>query len=186
VWLGLPEGRWQPVELEQSLVGLIRKFQPLIIYAPSRIDFHPEHLNVAGALSRALALVEAEIRDRIHVRVFQVQVPLGSVLANRVIDISGVVETADAALQEYRSQRGSIEFVYRRRDYDARARGMRGPVEAFWEISARQYIAVHAGDTAGWQGKFRGFRRFAWTDPLAYLQGQGERRRLRILADRFA
>ncbi len=54
-WLGFPEGDCSQASLEQALRRVLLEVQPDTIYAPSRIDFHPEHMKVAHALARALA-----------------------------------------------------------------------------------------------------------------------------------
>jgi hypothetical protein len=111
-----------------------------------------------------------------------VQVPLTGILTNLVADISGVIAPSAAAQRAYESQYGSIESVYRRQRYGAGSHRAAGPVEEFWELSAEQYVELHRAPAAEWLRKFRGMRRFAWTDPLAYLRGRSERRRLQIAA----
>jgi LmbE family N-acetylglucosaminyl deacetylase len=180
-WLGLPEGAWDVSELEKLLCELLERHEPTIVYAPSRVDFHPEHLAVAHALARALD-ARAAASAALRVRVYQVQVPLTRILTNVVAEVSGVLGDSMAALAAYTSQRGSIESVHRRRRYGALAHHAHGPVEEFWELTADQYAELHRSPSAEWSGAFRGVRRFAWTDPLAYLLGNAERRRLRTVA----
>jgi LmbE family N-acetylglucosaminyl deacetylase len=178
-WLGLPEGVWDLLELTERLRALLVQHEPTIVYAPSRVDFHPEHFAVAHALARALdSLVDSGTRARL--RVFQVQVPLTRILTNVVADVSGVLAESAAAMRAYGSQFASFESVDRRRHYAALAHRCRGPVEEFWELSAQGYAALHREPAAEWAGRFRRMRRFAWTDPLAYLFGNVERRRLRL------
>jgi LmbE family N-acetylglucosaminyl deacetylase len=181
-WLGLPEGSWQQHELRTLLRDLLERHQPTMVYAPSRVDFHPEHLAVAQALAWALGTLAVESAALIRVRVYQVQVPLTPILTNVVADVSPVLAESAAALSAYDSQSGSIEGVHRRRRYGALAHRMRCPVEEFWELTTRQYAALHCGSSVEWLGKFRGIRRFAWTDPLAYWFGNAERRRLQAAA----
>jgi len=185
-WLGLPEGSWEEPELRTLLHDLLERYEPTVVYAPSRVDFHPEHLAVAHALARALGTLAVDAAARIRLRVYQVQVPLTPILANVVADVSSVLVESTAALCAYDSQLGSIEGVHRRRRYGALAHRMRGPVEEFWELTAQQYAELHCGSSVEWLGKFRGVRRFAWTDPLAYWLGNAERRRLQAAAARLA
>jgi len=179
-WLGLREGDWKSNELERCLSELLEQVAPTILYAPSRVDFHPEHLAVAHALGRALDSVAAA--PGIRVRVYQVQVPLTRILTNLVADVSDVVAQSATALRAYESQSGSIESVHRRRRYGSLSHRMFGSVEEFWELTGNQYAVLHRASSTEWGGKFRGMRRFAWTDPLAYLLGNAERRRLRLAA----
>ena len=178
-WLGLPEGAWHISALEKLLCEQLQRHEPTIVYAPSRVDFHPEHLAVAHALARALdARAVARATPR-RVRAYQVQVPLTRILTNVITDVSNVLAASVAALAAYSSQRGSIESVHRRRRYGALAHRVPGPVEEFWELSVQEYAELHRSPFGEWSSTFRGVRRFAWTDPLAYLQGNAERRRLR-------
>lgn len=185
-WLGLPEGAWEPAELQTLLRALLQRYAPTIVYAPSRVDFHPEHLSVAHALARALESVSVAAARPIRVRIYQVQVPLTRVLTNVVADVSAVHEESTAALRAYETQAGSVDSVHRRRRYGALAHRVCGPVEEFWEVTAEQYAELHRGPSRAWLGKFRGVRRFAWTDPLAYCVGNGERRRLQAAVARAA
>jgi LmbE family N-acetylglucosaminyl deacetylase len=178
-WLGFHEGAWELRDLQSRLETLLDDIEPDVIYAPSRIDFHPEHYRVAHALARAL---EAHVRARprtIDVRIYSVQVPLTPALANLVVDVSDVAERCHAVLRSYSSQVFSMECCYRKRRYGARLYRLRGEVEEFWELSAARYALLHLDAPEKWPGAFRGLRYYAWTDPFAYLVGQRERRRLR-------
>jgi hypothetical protein len=54
--------------------------------------------------------------------------------------------------------------------------------EEFWELPAGQYAALHA-ELDGWSGDvFRGVRFYPFSDPLAYLRGRAERRRIAGMA----
>jgi LmbE family N-acetylglucosaminyl deacetylase len=170
----LAEGEWTDEQLEPGLQALLRRLAPQIIYAPSRVDFHHEHARVARVLALALADAPADTR----VRVYQVQVPLTFVLTNLVADISGVIAQNDAALRAYVTQRGNIGRAIRQRRYAAALYGLKRQAEEFWELPAEQYAMLHM-DLSGWSGDiFRGLRFYPFSDPLAYLWGRAERRRL--------
>jgi LmbE family N-acetylglucosaminyl deacetylase len=47
IWLGLPEGDWAFDQLAAGLQPVLADFRPTLVYAPSRVDFHPEHHRVA-------------------------------------------------------------------------------------------------------------------------------------------
>lgn len=179
-WLGLPEGAWRVEDLERRLTDVLERLAPTVVYAPSRVDSHLEHFAVAHAFGRALRLLPPARAP--SVRVYQVQVPLTRVLTNLVADVSKVAVQAAPALRAYESQYGAIERVYRRRRYGALAHRVAGAVEEFWELSAHEYSELHRASPVEWGGKFRRMQRFAWTDPLAYLLGSAERRRLRLMA----
>jgi LmbE family N-acetylglucosaminyl deacetylase len=187
VWLGLPEGDCSTVALEQSLRAMLLEVQPDVIYAPSRIDFHPEHLKVAHALARALG--SGGIGARGHsgptaaptVRIYQIQVPLTSPICNLVTDISSVVQHCESVLAAYTSQRAIMPCTWRLRRYGALLNGFARYAEEFWELPASRYAALHDEPPREWPAIFRSVRNFSLSDPLAYFVGRGERRRLRSL-----
>jgi LmbE family N-acetylglucosaminyl deacetylase len=176
-WLGLPEGEWQPAELTERLRTLIIDWRPTLVYAPSRVDFHPEHRAVAQAL--ALALVgAAEITANARVRVYQVQVPLTPVLINLYSDVSEWRESCARVLAAYASQARSITSAERLKRYSSLSHGGTRHIESFWQMPAQDYAALHRGSPREWPDAFRGLRNFPLSDPLAWLSGNRERRRI--------
>jgi LmbE family N-acetylglucosaminyl deacetylase len=106
-WLGLREGEWDLRELQSRLEALLDDLEPDLVYAPSRIDFHPEHRRVAHALALALDSRLGARPRALAVRIYGVQVPLTPALANLVADVSDVAERCHAVLRSYTSQAGS-------------------------------------------------------------------------------
>jgi LmbE family N-acetylglucosaminyl deacetylase len=180
-WIGLPEGEWSTPDLQRPLAALMEEIEPDIIYAPSRIDFHPEHFRVAHALALALGASRSPAIGDIRVRIYQVQVPLNPLITNLVADVSTVKTASEAALRAYVSQAGSIQSAYRQRRYGASWYGIAGQAEQFCELPAQRYVALHRESPALWPKAFRGLRYFPMTDPLAYLAGMSERRRIQAL-----
>lgn len=178
-WLGLPEGEWEGATLRSALGARLAAWLPDLIYVPSRADFHPEHLAVAYAFALALA----DWARRPTLRIYPVQVPLTTVLANMVADVSSVVPTIAAALGAYKSQSVSVACAIRMRRYAARRFGRGTLAEEFWELSPAQYLALHCDNLPG-TGGFRSLRPAPWLDPLAYLVGRESRRELLELAER--
>jgi LmbE family N-acetylglucosaminyl deacetylase len=177
-WIGLPEGEWSVSALHDSLKVIIKEVKPDIIYAPSRIDFHPEHFRVAHTLALALA----DINDwRGRVRVYQIQVPLTALICNLVADVSALTPQCEAVLRAYSSQAGSLECIYRQRHYSAQLHGIAGQAEEFWEMTGKRFIALHRTPPPQWPNAFRGLRYLPFSDPLAYLVGRKERLRLHDL-----
>ena len=169
-WLGLPEREWSEADLAGSLESILSSLAPHVVYAPSRIDFHPEHYAVARVLAerRALTAVRA-------VRIYQIQVPLTRVLVNLRAPIAPVRDAARRASAAYGSQETSLRGPWRLKTYAA--------AEEFWELSPQAYGKLHAEPPPrSLLDTFRGLRRLAVTDPLAFVVGRGERRRLRRLA----
>jgi N-acetylglucosamine malate deacetylase 1 len=177
-WIGLPEGQWNIPDLQQALAALIEEIQPAIIYAPSRIDFHPEHFQVAHALALALDSSRNPSTRSTRIRIYQIQVPLNPLITNLVADVSAVRTASDAALRAYVSQSGSIQGAYRQRRYGASWHGIAGQAEEFCELTVERYVALHSQPPAMWPRVFRGLRYFPLSDPLAYLAGMTERRKI--------
>jgi len=183
-WIGLAEGEWRVPTLVEKLTGVIRSHSPTIIYAPSRIDFHPEHRQVAHALALSLAGTTAEAPDAPRLRIYPIQVPLHDAVINLVSDVSSLHRQTDAVMDAYESQAGSLRRCNRLRRYSGKRYGIKGRAEVFWEISARTYVALHRESPERWPDAFRGLRDFPLTDPLAYLRGFREQRRLIAKATR--
>jgi hypothetical protein len=159
------------------LQDVLRRTTPQIVYAPSRVDFHPEHVRVARCLARAIAGLA--LHD-VTVRVYQIQVPLTPVLANLVAPVQAVVPELVRAMQCYRTQLGNIERFLRMKRYGASFYGLTGLAEEFWQIDGHAYGRLHAASaTDGTDDAFRGVRYRPFTDPLAYIRGLSARRRLR-------
>jgi LmbE family N-acetylglucosaminyl deacetylase len=175
-WMGFPEGEWNIAALRDSLKNLIDEVAPDIVYAPSRIDFHPEHFKVAHALALALAEMPSRGGHDRTVRIYPVQVPLTSLMSNLVADISALIPQCEAVLRAYVSQAGSVQCASRQRRYSARRHRLAAQAEEFWELSASQYVVLHRTSPRDWPRAFRGLRSFAFTDPLAYLVGGRQRR----------
>lgn len=167
-WLGLPEGDWAPRELEAQLQEQISDFSPDIIYAPTVLDYHPEHRRVAHCLA---AVVPAET----NVRVYTLHIPLTD-LANCYVDVSSQMPAIGILLALYETQVWSLLRGLRLRRY-AGARNYRGKaLEEFWELSGSAYRSSHLGDTGPMS--VRGLRYWSFTDPLSYFRGRAARHTL--------
>jgi LmbE family N-acetylglucosaminyl deacetylase len=184
----LPERDWKEESLRERLRTLLVELSPGVIYAPSCIDYHPDHVRVARALAAALEDSGATS----PVRVYEISVPLGQSLINRLADTSDVVEAHDAALAAYRSQTHVLRSVVRLRSYRARAYQTRRGAEGFWELSPQGYRALlSAGDWLGpgeWSSRctpFRSVRDRPFTDPLAFWHGRAARLRLKAAVSRM-
>ncbi|GEM_PF-583955 len=179
--LSLREGDWSEKELVESLRARLVHIDPKVIYAPSCIDYHPEHLRVARALAAALK------GARLHspIRVYEITVPLGWNLVNCVADTSSVTDVHDAALAAYHSQRIALAPIRRLRRYRASYFRTATSAEVFWQTSPDAYQALmKRGDWLGareWQPHltpYRSLRAHPFTDPLAFWQGARTRRSL--------
>ena len=173
-WLGLREWEWDEAALVATLRDLLQRLQPHIIYAPSCVDFHPEHTKTARSLAQALSAVQA---SPAQLRIYQIQVPLTPLLANLLAPIAAVADDLTTVARCYRSQLGSIERCLRMKRYGGSLYGRAGWVEEFWQLDQGAYQRLHATTPVG--GRFRALRARPTTDPLSYLFGLGARRALR-------
>jgi LmbE family N-acetylglucosaminyl deacetylase len=165
-WLGFREGEWAAEVLADRLSFLWTVDSPDVLYVPSWLDFHPEHIRSAAGLADAL--------PDCKVRIYAVQVPLTSQLANRVVDISDCEDKLQSSAAFYASQAGNFPRAMRQRRYNA-ARYRNGTLaEAFWEVTPAQYRRL-GKKVDGLQQNFCGLRYWAFSDPLAYLVGRAAR-----------
>ncbi|HEX9991001.1 MAG TPA: PIG-L family deacetylase [Chloroflexia bacterium] len=164
--LALPEGRWEPEDLQAPLSALIERLKPTLIYTTSCVDFHPEHLKVARVAAQALdALPE---RTEALIRIYELQVPLTPVLANVVVGISAAEGAKWRALAEYVTQAGSFEWVPRHARYLRKLYGMRSTIEVFWELRPGEYRLLMSR-CAEVKPRFRSIRLRPFSDGLAWL-----------------
>lgn len=175
----LPEGDWALDQATDRLVAVLSDVRPDLVYGPSCVDYHPEHVKVAVALGQALTAVSPQSR----VRVFEIGVPLTPILANCRVDVEPVQAITQKALAAYRSQRGTIDAIRRLRRYTRRLYGTRGETEVFWETSASTYGRLMSGEPLPNARQFYGVRPRPFSDPLCYLVGLLARYRMRRLAE---
>ena len=88
----------------------LERFSPDLIYAPRGVDFHPEHLKVAQLVAQCIGTTTC-------VRIFPIQVPLTSDLANCVAAVQDCNQEIRRALDAYASQRVSVSSAMRLRHY---------------------------------------------------------------------
>lgn len=169
VWLGLPESAWHADEARARLAPLIENAP--IVYLPSVVDFHPEHLAVARAVAPLLHPQQA-------VRVYELGVPLTPTLTTLVADTQPVAHQLEKALAAHASQRRAWEPLARRRAYRAALYG-NPDGEPFWALCGEAYDRMTAEGPWTWHtAPFRGLRPRPFSDGLAYLRGQPARRAL--------
>jgi LmbE family N-acetylglucosaminyl deacetylase len=172
LWLGFPEGAWTPQELIAAATPPLAAAD--LVYAPSLVDFHPEHLRVASTLAQLLGRGAA---PRARVRVYQTQVPLTRLLVNVVAPVGPASAELEAALAAYATQAGNCGRALRQRRYAAAYHGLDSLAEELWEMDAARYARLNASSPRP-PARFRGVRSFPLTDPLAYLSGRAARRAL--------
>ncbi len=186
-WIGLPEEQWSDEDLRSRLRVLLNEFAPHIIYAPSRIDNHSQHRKVAHALGSLLG--EPELGHPV-IRVYQIQTPLTPVLTNLVVDTSAVVKQICTVLDQYATQFGSTCRAPRKWRYASRYYQTKTHAEEFWEMTAQQYHMLGRLAPENWsESRHRPFRALQfrpYRDPIAYLWGISERKRLSRLFNQLS
>jgi len=156
--LGLPEGDWAERDGQTAIERRLVELKPTVLYAPSSIDFHPEHRRVARVLATAL---EAS-RLKLEVRIYAIQVPLTPLLTNMIHDVSAHETSIRLAFRCYASQRTSLESCFRARRYAAAFYRANEFVEGFCAMPAELYVLLHRRAPA----QFRAMAIRAWRSSL--------------------
>jgi hypothetical protein len=170
-WIGLREGRWSASEGRDAIHNILQAANPTLIYAPSNIDFHPEHRRVAGALAEILRNPSMKLA----VRIYPCQVPLTPLLVNLIHDVSDLETELRGIHDIYGSQRKTLVCTFRSRHYAARFYGAPKLVEGFCSVSPELFVELHRGPP----GTFRALGLRAWADPVSLVFGMTERLRWR-------
>jgi hypothetical protein len=175
----LPEGAWHAGDFKALITEQLRGLRPTIIYAPSCVDFHPEHLKVAGYLAQVMA--EEDSGTVTRVRVYELQVPLSVGLINRQVNVQRGLRSKRAALAEYLTQRESFAWHRRQERYLKVLLGSGAATEVFCEMTTRAYIRMM--EQSGVAPPYRSLRHRPFTDVLAWVLGTRSRQRIRTIID---
>jgi LmbE family N-acetylglucosaminyl deacetylase len=98
VAMGFPDGRLAPDEaVVARLLREVRRIAPVVAYAPSPLECHPDHLATCVAAAAALASFEAPVR----LLLFEVNHPT---LASFLLDVTPWIGKKREALAQFRSQ----------------------------------------------------------------------------------
>ncbi len=171
--LRLPERAWQKEALQQALAPLVAAAD--VVYAPSCVDYHPDHLRVARILAELVGPAQ-------QIRVVELGVPLTPLLANCVADVRPVQRQKERALAAFVTQKEALRPGRRVAHYRAALYG-HSAVEPFWEMPGRAYRAVTARGTWSWRTTpFYAFRPRPLTDLLPFFRGRDMRLELRRIA----
>ncbi|MEO6457135.1 MAG: PIG-L family deacetylase [Chloroflexia bacterium] len=173
----LPEGEWDGDALSSILTKRLHEIRPTIIYAPSYVDFHPEHLAIARCLSMVLRAT-LQMKSSMKLRVYELQVPLTLTLINRKVQLGEEHSKKMAALGEYWTQGKSFSWQRRQERYLKTLLGSDSPVEVFWEMEIGDYVRI-MNRQLNPQTNFRSMRPRPFSDGLAWLLGTRTRQRLR-------
>ena len=183
---GLREGEWSGHALNSVLSTCLQQLRPTIIYAPSCVDFHPEHLAIARCLAKIMR-ANRQITEGLKIRVYELQVPLSLPLINRSVRIGQEHSKKMAALSEYWTQGEAFSWRHRQERYLKTLLGSDAPsdapVEVFWEMEGDAYVRT-MNYQMNRQTNFRSLRPKPFSDGFAWLIGTRTRQKLKRITHR--
>jgi len=127
------------------LIGLLQDYRPTLVYAPSPIEFHPDHRATAALLWEALQRVPITA----EVAFFEINRPLQ---ANALVDITDVADAKRQACDVYVSQLANYPYT----DAMLGLNRYRALTVAATCVYAEGYFVMATAEIAG-----RGFQTFA-------------------------
>jgi LmbE family N-acetylglucosaminyl deacetylase len=144
IFLDYPDSQLEPSpEVIRRVQHILQEKQPAVVYLPSSLDLHPDHWatnRILYAVTRALHFPR---NWQPVYRGYEVWTPL---LANRLVDISDVITTKEAAMKQFESQLSAADFVHTilglnayRSLYHAHGHGY---AEAFYESPPEIYCQL--------------------------------------------
>jgi LmbE family N-acetylglucosaminyl deacetylase len=182
VQLGLREGAWQVEWLERLLAEELAEGWCDLIYAPSCVDFHPEHIKVAQTVGRVVASYTTATSPK--VRIYEMQVPLGTELVNTVTPLEDRHLQKGRAIDLYASQRGALDLWKRQARYLGALYGCPGGAEVYWEVGPEAYRRLVAhGDWTWRDTPFSSLTGRPFGDLRAHVRGSAVRCELRAIAE---
>lgn len=138
-FLDLPDGGVVSNQKSQGMLSnIIDELQPDILYCPTFVDCHPDHV----ATSKIVADVVRNQRYSFNIRLYEINCPIPPSEINTVIDITKQVSLKDKAIDIFASQAidfdGFVELSYIKKhllknENEAQA------VETFLEVPAHCY-----------------------------------------------
>jgi LmbE family N-acetylglucosaminyl deacetylase len=146
--LGFPDGRLEEThELPGRMLGILERETAELVYAPSLLECHADHLAAAEAATLAVAA-----RPQIRILLYGVNT---AVVANELYDVSRQRARKDAALARYRSQLASMDLLRATRAMDA-ARSVNIPDPAVTDCEG--FAALGGGELRDHAARFRALR----------------------------
>ena len=141
IFLEGPDGSLEPSpSIVKRLREILQQKSPAVIYHPSLFDLHHDHWTTNCVLHEATKTLSFSECWKPVYRGYEVWSPL---LANRIVDISEVIETKKSALAHFESQMSQTDFIRAllglnayRSLYHFRGRGY---AEAFCESTPEEY-----------------------------------------------
>jgi len=135
LFLGYPDGNLREHEhrIFLDLMEIVEEVKPDIIFSPSPLDHHPDHLTTA--------LISERINKRVQALRLAYYEVYNTIRFNTVIDISNVIDTKEKALLKYRYSlfENPELFFYSIRSLNAYRSfytQKKGFFEAFWLVDS--------------------------------------------------
>jgi LmbE family N-acetylglucosaminyl deacetylase len=109
IFLDHPDGQLKPLpEVVERVQNILEERRPLIVYHPSIFDLHPDHWATNRVLSAATKALHFKSDWRPVYRGYEVWMP---VLANRLADITEVINIKQEAITQFGSQLAHTDFA---------------------------------------------------------------------------
>jgi len=139
-FLDRPETRLRPGEgLEEQIRVILDRTDSRVVYLPSFLENHIDHLELNRIFYRAIRGRMPEI----EVRLFGLWTPFPP---NHIVDISSVVDRKVRAVNRYRSQLTQVDYlsatISLNRYWSIRFGNPRGYIEAFYSIGSDRYCSL--------------------------------------------
>jgi LmbE family N-acetylglucosaminyl deacetylase len=144
IFLENPDNQLEPsLEVVGRVQNILQQCQPRVVYYPSPLDLHPDHWATNRILYAATRRLHFASDWNPVYRGYEVWTPL---VVNRLVDISGVIETKEEAIEQFESQLSHTNFVRTilglnayRSLYHAQGHGY---AEAFYESPPELYCQL--------------------------------------------
>lgn len=126
-------------KFEENLKMLLKKTAPEIVFVPFWFDNHPDH----RAVSKAFIKIKNKIDPNIMIYAYSVWMPLNP---NCIIDISDVWEEKKKAIQCYKTQTASRDYVKIAQGLNQYWAEIKTPgmqyAETFFRATLKEYISI--------------------------------------------
>ncbi|HEX4056032.1 MAG TPA: PIG-L deacetylase family protein [Tepidisphaeraceae bacterium] len=130
-------------EMVGGLEKILIERKPGIIYAPAVTDHHRDHWATNRVLRKAMDRLPAPATRDLIIRGYEVWTPAP---ANRMVDISEVIEIKKRAIETFASQTRLVDYsraILGLNQYRSMMHLFgRGFAEAFWEMTSDEYRAA--------------------------------------------
>jgi N-acetylglucosamine malate deacetylase 1 len=140
---GVDGGLDDDEEMVRKVAGILEEKKAKIVYLPHLSDHHRDHWSTNRILRKVIDRMPGEVARGLVIRGYEVWSP---VLANRMVDISSVVEKKREAIGKFGSQVSLVDYSRTILGLNAYRSMMRlegkGFAEGFWECTAEEFRSL--------------------------------------------